>query len=158
MRVPRSGGKRKKNIRKTPKRSNIAWKKLGNKDKREDFKVKTRNIEIQQTSNVFKDWKKLEKGVVSTAEQVCGIKKRQTNDWLTGHMEEFQKLERKEALRVRNEQKRLYDLNQSMRNEQVFNYAVEQDFDRIDLQLTRNRSSYNFKKTNLSSRPAWVTA
>ena len=116
-----------KNIRKTPRRSNIAWEKLCNKDKRDDFKVKTGNIEIQQTGNVFKDWKKVEKGVVRTAEQVCGIKKRKTNDWLTSHMEELQKLleERKEASRVRNEQKRLYNLNQSMRNEQAFNYAVE---------------------------------
>ena len=64
--------------------------------------VKTGNIEIQQTGNVFKDWKKVEKRVVRTAEQVCGIKKRQTNDWLAGHMEELQKLieERKETLRV----------------------------------------------------------
>ena len=98
-----------KNIRKTPIRSNIAWEELWNKDKRNDFMVKTGNIEIQQTGNVFKDWKKVEKGVVHTAEQVCGIKKRKTNDWLAGHSEELQKLleERKEALRVRNEQKRL---------------------------------------------------
>ena len=63
------------------------------------------------------------------------IKKRQTNDWLAGHIEELQKLveERKEALRVRNEQKRLYNLNQSMRNEQAFNYAVEH------LKTVRNR-------------------
>ena len=89
--------------------------------------VKTGNIETQQTRNVFKNWKKVEKGVVRTTEQVCGIKKRQTNDWLTGHMEELQKLvkERKEASKVGNEQKRLYNLNQSMRNEQAFNYAVE---------------------------------
>ena len=97
--------------------------------------VKTENIEIQQTGNVFKDWKKVEKEVVRTAKQVCGIKKRQTNDWLASHMEELQKLieERKEASRVRNEQKRLYNLNQSMRNEQAFNYAVEH------LKTARNR-------------------
>ena len=89
-----------KNNRKMPRRSNIVWEELWNKDKRDDFKVKTGNIEILQTGNVFKDWKKVEKGVVLTAEQVCGIKKRQTNDWLAGHMEELQKLieERKEAL------------------------------------------------------------
>ena len=65
--------------------------------------------------------------MVRTAEQVCGIKKRQTNDWLTGHTEELQKLlkKQKETLRVRNEQKRLYDLNQSRRNDQAFNYAVK---------------------------------
>ena len=28
--------------------------------------VKTGNIEIQQTGNLFKDWKKVEKGVVRT--------------------------------------------------------------------------------------------
>ena len=89
--------------------------------------MKTGNIEILQTGNFFKDWKKVEKKVVRTAEQICGIKKRQTNDWLAGHMEELQKLleKRKEASRVRNEQKRLYNLNQFMRNEQAFNYAVE---------------------------------
>ena len=50
-------------------------------------------------------------------------------------MKELQKLieERKEALRVRNEQKRLYNLNQSMRNEHAFNYAVKH------LKTVRNR-------------------
>ena len=50
-------------------------------------------------------------------------------------MEELQKLieERKEALRVRNEQKRMYNLNQFMRNEQAFNYVVEH------LKTVRNR-------------------
>ena len=75
-----------KNIKKTPRRSNIAWKKLWNKEKRDVFMVKTGNIEIQKTGNFFKKWKKVEKGVMRTAEQVCGIKKRQTNDWLAGHM------------------------------------------------------------------------
>ena len=78
-----------KNIRKTPRRSNIAWKELWNKDKRDDFMVRTGDIEKHQTGNVFKDWKKLEKAVVRTVKQVCGIKKRQNNDWLKGHMEEF---------------------------------------------------------------------
>ena len=55
-----------KNTRKTPIRSNIAWEELWNKDKRDDFMVKTRNIAIQQTGNLFKDWKKVEKGVVLT--------------------------------------------------------------------------------------------
>ena len=97
--------------------------------------MKTGYIEIQQTGNVFKDWKKWEKGVVSTAEQVCGIKKRQTSDWLTVHTEEFQKLleERKEALKARNKQKRLYELNQPMSNKQVFRHAVEH------LKTVRNR-------------------
>ena len=78
--------KKTKNIRKTPRRSNIVWDKLWNKDKRDDFMVKTGNIEIQQTGNVFKHWKEVQKGVVRTAKQLCVIKKGQTNDWLAGHM------------------------------------------------------------------------